>query len=252
MERYLLHAVDEPMSALDLLADERPSDSPYIERVWHSRSENGGAFTSIASPNWNIVITRLRGQTTLTVRGPETHATPAQGIPEAEFVGIEFRPGTMMPLFPPRMVMDRQDIHLPHASGRTFWLDGAAWQYPDFENVETFVNRLVRGGLLIHDPMVSAFLDGQPVGASLRTVQRRFLQATGLTHTTMSQIRRARYANLLLQQGCPILDVVYEAGYADQPHLTRSLKHFMGQTPAQIIDERLRGPMSFLFKTHPF
>ena len=27
----------------------------------------------------------------------------------------------------------------------------------------------------------------------------------------------------------------YHAGYADQPHLTRSLKRFIGQTPAQIL-----------------
>jgi AraC-like DNA-binding protein len=29
-------------------------------------------------------------------------------------------------------------------------------------------------------------------------------------------------------------DVVYQAGYADQPHLTRSLKRFIGYTPAQL------------------
>jgi AraC-like DNA-binding protein len=30
------------------------------------------------------------------------------------------------------------------------------------------------------------------------------------------------------------LDVARQAGYADQPHLTRSLKRFVGQTPSQI------------------
>jgi methylphosphotriester-DNA--protein-cysteine methyltransferase len=70
---------------------------------------------------------------------------------------------------------------------------------------------------------------------SLRTVQRRFLRATGLTHGAASQIDRARYATTLLKQGASILDTVYEAGYADQPHLTRSLKHYIGQTPAQLI-----------------
>jgi len=63
----------------------------------------------------------------------------------------------------------------------------------------------------------------------------RFLQATGLTHKTIRQIERAKHALVLLQQGVPILDVVYQAGYFDQPHLTRSLKHLLGQTPAQII-----------------
>jgi AraC-like DNA-binding protein len=31
---------------------------------------------------------------------------------------------------------------------------------------------------------------------------------------------------------------VYQAGYADQSHMTRSLKHFIGYTPAQIAQIR--------------
>jgi hypothetical protein len=31
------------------------------------------------------------------------------------------------------------------------------------------------------------------------------------------------------------LETLWQAGYADQPHLTRSLKRFVGQTPAQIV-----------------
>lgn len=52
----------------------------------------------------------------------------------------------------------------------------------------------------------------------------------------MRQIERARYATTLLQQGLSIPDVVYDAGYFDQPHLTRSLKRYIGQTPAQLAD----------------
>jgi AraC-like DNA-binding protein len=242
------------LQSIDFRAEERPSDSPFIERVWHSRSDeySGTPFTSMAETHWSMVVSKIRGRTTITVRGPEIRATPAYSPPEAEFFGIMFKPGTLMPLFPARMVMDRQDINLPGAASQSFWLNGAAWQYPDFENAETFVNRLARDGLLIHDPIVSAVLQGQPVGASLRTVQRRFLQATGLTYNTISQIKRARYATMLLKQGIPILDVVYEASYADQPHLTRSLKQYTGQTPAQITAESQRGPLSFLFKTFPY
>jgi AraC-like DNA-binding protein len=72
---------------------------------------------------------------------------------------------------------------------------------------------------------------------SLRTIQRRFLHATGLTRGTFEQIERARQAVTFLEQGLSIADAVYQVGYADQPHLTRSLKRFIGQTPAQIIRE---------------
>jgi AraC-like DNA-binding protein len=70
---------------------------------------------------------------------------------------------------------------------------------------------------------------------SLRTVQRRFLRATGLTRGTFEQIKRAQQAATLLQKGISIADAIFQAGYTDQPHLTRSLKHFVGHTPGQIL-----------------
>lgn len=61
------------------------------------------------------------------------------------------------------------------------------------------------------------------------------MRATGLTQSAILQIECARRAMNLLQQGLSLLDTVEQAGYADQPHLTRSLKRFIGQTPAQLI-----------------
>ncbi len=238
---------------MDLTCDERLSDSLFVQRIWHSNSENGGAFTSMAEPHWSIVVTQLGGKKMVTVRGPETRATPAFSPADAEFFGIHFKPSVIMPLMPPIKVKDRNDITLPDAGSQSFWLDGSAWEIPDYENADTFVGWLVREGLLIHDPVVEAVLSGTPIQTlSLRTVQRRFLSATGMTYGTINQICRARHALALLKQKVPILDVVEQANYADQPHLTRSLRQFTAQTPAQILSSEQREPLSFLFKTLPF
>jgi methylphosphotriester-DNA--protein-cysteine methyltransferase len=109
----------------------------------------------------------------------------------------------------------------------------------------------VRDDLLVREPIVQAALQDQLKDLSLRTAQRHFLRTTGLTHSTVRQIERARYATTILQQGLPILDVVFEAGYFDQPHLTRSLKHYIGQTPAQVMDRHSSQQLSFLYKTAP-
>jgi methylphosphotriester-DNA--protein-cysteine methyltransferase len=114
-------------------------------------------------------------------------------------------------------------------------LHGSAWEFPTFENADTFVNRLVGEGLLAHEPLVESVLQGQTKELSVRSVQRRFLRATGVTHKAIYQIQRARYAMTLLQQGHSILDTVEQAGYYDQPHLTRSFKQLIGQTPAEIL-----------------
>lgn len=215
--------------------EERPSDSPFVKTIWRTHSERTGTFLSQAASHWEMVVTCHEGKTTFTVRGPETHATPidVQWM-DGEFFGIVFQLGTFMPHLPPGQVMDRRDANLPEATRTSFWLYGSVWQFPDYENADTFVDRLVRDGLLVRDEIVDAVLQGHPRALSLRSVQYRFLRATGLTYSTILQIERARQAAALLEQGRSIPDVVYEAGYFDQPHLTRSLKRFMGQTPAQI------------------
>ncbi len=101
----------------------------------------------------------------------------------------------------------------------------------------------------MREPVVNAALQGQLNALSLRSIQRRFVRATGVANRTIYQIERARYATILLKQGVSILDTVQAAGYADQPHLTRSLKHLIGQTPAQIIDKSNPQQLSYLFKT---
>jgi hypothetical protein len=53
----------------------------------------------------------------------------------------------------------------------------------------------------------------------------------------------------LLREGVSIFDVVVGAGYFDQAHLTRSLKHFIGETPAKIIQGEKQ--LSFLYNTNP-
>ena len=230
-----------------LIFDDRPSDSPFVERVWHCRSERADTFRSIAEARWEMVVTRLYGETILTVRGPETNAAMIDCPAEGEWIGIRFKLGTFMPQLPVKHLLDRKDVNLPQATRRSFRLNGSSWEYPDFENAETFVNRLVHDGLIAIDSSVDAALQGHTKGLSLRSVQRHFLRTTGMTHGTIRQIERARHATNLLKQGVSILDTVHEAGYFDHAHLTRSLTHFIGQTPTQIIEAKEQ--LSFLYKT---
>lgn len=234
---------------MDLTCDERPSASRYIETIWRSQSEHAGAFISMAEIHAGIVVMKHRGKVTLTVRGPETKATPAYNPAEAEFVGILFKPGVFMPDLPPGMLLDRRDLNLPAATSRSFWLHGSAWEYPNYDNADTFVDRLVHEGLLVYDPIVREALMGQLGETSLRTVQRRFLQSAGVKRGTLDQIQRARQAVAMLKQGTSILDTVAQAGYFDQPHLTRSLRRFAGLTPTQVMDPGRPQQLSFLYKT---
>jgi AraC-like DNA-binding protein len=232
-----------------IVFEDRASDSPLVERVWRCRSERAGRFLSVASPNWEMAVTRLRGQVTLTVRGPETKPTWADCPADGEWLGIRFKLGTFMRDLPVTALIDRQDVNLPTVSGDTFWLDGARWTFPNFDDAEAFVARLAQGGLVQRDTAVEATLQGDPHALAPRTAQRRIARATGMTHTLLRQIERARYATTLLKSGAAIADAVHEAGFFDQAHLTRAVRRLIGQTPAKIAraDEQL----SFLYNTTP-
>ena len=180
-----------------------------------------------------MVVTRQPGAARLTVRGPETKATTVPIPEDAEFFGIQFRLGAYMPRLLPGELVDRA-LTLPAATMTSCWLNGSAWELPGPDNADAFVDRLVRDGLLAHDPVVSAALQGDVGGLSTRSVERRVSRATGLTRGVISQIRRAETAVELLARGVPAAVAADQAGYADQPHLGRSLKRFVGLTPAQI------------------
>jgi hypothetical protein len=229
--------------------EERFSDSPFVERIWRAQTERTGPFLSIATSHWEMVVSKYHGNTTVTVRGPETKVTPVEvTFTGGEYFGIIFKHGAVLPYLPVEAIVDG-DVDLPDASSKSFWLNGFAWQFPTYENADTFVDRLVREDLLARDPIVQSALRGEPQELSPRSVQRHFMQATGLTHGTLRQIERARQATILLQEGVSILDTVDMLGYADQAHLTRSLKYFIGQTPTQIISKIEPVQMSLLFKT---
>jgi AraC-like DNA-binding protein len=233
---------------MTFVLDARETTSPFVQEIWRARSECAGTFVSVAASHWELVVSRYMGATTLTVRGPETVATPLAYTAGGEWCGIRFKPGTFLSLFPAGALVDRA-VTLPAAGDHTFWLHGAAWPLPEYDHADAFVDRLVRDGLLVRDQVVADAVAGRLPDISVRSVQRRFRQITGLTPGTVRQIERARHAHALLQRGAPILDVVYEAGYYDQAHMTRALKRWLGQTPGQISAGRPHDGPSLSYKT---
>jgi len=218
---------------MSFVVEHRASDAPCVESVMHGRTVGDGLTIRPAESHWHLVVTRYHGQTRALVVGPLTAAGQLAYGGDAEILWIKFRLGAFMPHLPLTRLRDTE-TELPGATGQKFWLKSSTWQLPDFENADTFVSRLMREGVLTWDPLISAALQHQAVGISPRTVRHRFLQATGLSQNQIYQLSRAQRAEQLLRQGVSILDTVAEAGYADQPHLTRALRQWIGFTPAEL------------------
>lgn len=219
---------------MTLLVEQRLSDSPYIDTIMQGQAVSAGSAIRPAEVCWHMVFVRAQGNLHPLLVGPWSTAGVANWQKGGEILWIKFKPGVFMPHLSFDHLLDRE-TKLPEGTGQSFWLKSQTWQWPAYENVETFVNRLVHDEILVCDPVVHTVLQEQPHDLAPRTIRHRFQRATGFSPKQIQQMVRAQQAAVLLQQGVSILDTVYEAGYYDQPHLTRALRQWVGYTPAQLF-----------------
>jgi hypothetical protein len=213
----------------------RESGSPWVDSVWTCTSDRVTSMTSVAGVRWGLVFWEQAGRAFAGVTGPETR-TGTVPVPEgALFTGIEFAVGTSLRALPTAALVDG-GIELPDTAGRSFRLDGTRWETPGPDDAETLVERLVRAGVVVRDPLVADVLRGHRPDVSGRTVERRFRAAIGLTRGAVRQIERARVAAELLAAGDQVADVVTKLDYFDEPHLARALRSYVGRTAGQLRD----------------
>ena len=230
-------------------SEDRPSDSRYIQRVWRGRASGTETMTSIATSNWELVFWQEAGVMHAAARGPETTASTADLTGDSTSFGITLAHGASMPHLPVSGIVDG-GVESVYATERSFVLAGEEWELPSFDNAEQFVEKLVRAGVLVRDPLVDEVVWGGAARVGSRSVQRRVADATGLTQGAIRQIDRAREAAILIGAGMPALDVVHRLGYYDQPHLARALQRFIGRTATQLQNpQRAPDPLSLLYKS---
>jgi hypothetical protein len=217
-----------------LRLETRASDSAWVESVWTCTSDRVSEMTSVAGVTWGLVFWEQDGSTYVSISGPGTSSGPAP-VPEgARFVGIEFAVGTSLRCMPTPSLVDGGIEKLPDVPRRSFQLDACTWETPSADDAEALVERLVRYGAVVRDPLVAELRRGGRPAVSARTVERRFREATGLTQGAVRQIERARTASGLLAAGVTPADVVTRLDYFDEPHLARALRRFIGRTARQL------------------
>ena len=138
-----------------------------------------------------------------------------------------------MPLMPGE-VMRNEGVVLDGFGRGDFWIGTDVREIPTLENVDVFVDRLVRDGIVESNDVVASIIDGHPKAMSERTMQRHFLKTTGLTYKHFTLIQRAQKAVTLLRMGQKAADVAFALGYSDQAHMINSLRQIMGQTAGEI------------------
>ena len=215
----------------------RSADSPFVQAVtrWVIEADDRGK--AVPDGCWDLVIIKQPGQTNILLTGQTTRAVPLRFTPGDELLTISFKASAFLSFISSESLLDR-GLPLPQARGG-FQLGSQLFETPTFENVEEFVRQLVKKEQLHQDKTVDELLMGHPQAYSLRSIQRRFLRATGMSPHYFYQIQRARKAAALLQAGKPAIEVAGETNYADQAHMSRSLKHILGYTPTEVSKLKL-------------
>lgn len=220
---------------MGLVFDAVAGELPLVQRVWSARCDAATSFSSAAKASSMMAFARSGDRVTVHVRGPETRATQLTCPEGWEFFGVELRIGAYLPLFPPSDLADLNDALLPTSSRDRILLDNRDWEMPTEQNVDVFVARLVRAGLLSFDPLVDEIRHGErPRGLSERAAQLRFRRAVGTSRRKLASIEQAQRAAQLLGAGGSIADAVAGGGYYDQPQLTRAMRWATGHTPGEL------------------
>jgi AraC-like DNA-binding protein len=226
-------ALDVRAGASMITRESRASDSPLVERITRVVYDARTQEWSTPDGCWDIVILRRRGATTVLQTGLISRPVLLENDAGDSYLSISFKPGVFAPSTPGSMMVDRGLVR-PLVTARAFGMESERFEIPTFDNAEGLVDRLVRRGRLARDELVETAAQGQARAISPRSMQRHFLAALGMTPKQFAQIKRACHAVDLLRRGVAPAVVALDAGYSDQPHLTRSLRAIMGQTPGEL------------------
>lgn len=238
-----------------------PSLAPWIACYWEFSARAGAPPVHHVPPDGcTSLLIPLGGPFagTLFYTGPWLEPLAVPVSPGARFVGIRLRPGATEALLqaPVASLFNASRPATAHGSTRGAQLQAAlrppVMSGADLDGVSHAFDRFWLGelpGLHSPDDMVSRAVDAlveskgeQPiaavatrVGASERTLLRRFRAATALTPKQFARIRR------LLSAAWHAVDgeerwgrIAALAGYADQPHLHHDMKALIGLRPEEL------------------
>ncbi|MGW8483963.1 helix-turn-helix domain-containing protein [Microbacterium sp. NPDC055903] len=217
--------------------EERRPDSPVVECLWQARAVKDERYLVAAVEYWDLWFARSAlGEMSAGMAGPTLgHRWIRSTVGEHSW-GVQLRAHVSVPGVRKQLLLGGEE-HLAVENGRVV-IAGHDVPFPEFADLEVFVDRLLELDVLRSDDDVRRMLTGDEAGYSERHRQRRVRAVTGLTRKQIEQLSRARDAFELLLQGVAPSECAARCGFADQAHLTRSLSAFHGQTPAQVLSAR--------------
>lgn len=240
-----------------------PKASRRVEAYWSYASEREGRSLILPDGRCDIMLRFRHGccvAPNLQITGPSTKAYIVEFEAGDRWIGVRFRPESAgilwgheigravnlvlhgdaaLKLVPHLSRLKAHDLSLAHL---TEVLESSGLLDDRRSNIDRLPQALdilhASGGRVRIDELAAM------VGCSSRHLNRLFHTNIGIHAKTYGQIAQFHRAlRLISHQGLSITDAAYEAGYADQAHLTRKFRQFGGFTPKNIPDEVANFPI---------
>jgi AraC-like DNA-binding protein len=197
-----------------------------VDLVWN------GADVIVAGPATRAIVPRLpNGGVKLGVRFRVGAAGAALGLPAGEL--LDSSP-TLGEVWADADELVERVREAPAPSARIRVLTDAV-----AERLARSVapDPLVRAAVLdVARPRTRVAAVGERLGISERQLRRRFETAVGYPPKTLARVLRLqRFLGLAERDGADIARLAAEAGYADQPHLTRDCAELAGLPAAALL-----------------
>jgi hypothetical protein len=220
------------MNKTELNWRERTSDLESIASVWSCNASEITPRTVLADPGVSIILVKSKDSAKIVLRGPETKPRNEHYMPGYIWTGIRLRPGMHLKNFPAQQYLDCSRSLSSDRHGR-FQFEGTWLQFPDFNNAERLVKQMYDLGYISGKVLNNQEFPRQ--GMSSKSYSRFIKRNTGLSPYKLHQLQRITAAFHLLRLGMPAAAVASELGFADQAHLHRAAKQFLGHTPKELL-----------------
>lgn len=211
----------------------RDSSHRWINSVWRFSFHDNGLYPATPDGCWRLFQLETPGSAPRVVivgqravRVDVPHLAGERVVAIAIAGHVHFADETEPPT--------GAEVRFMPVHGGEFEVKGLRLPLPSFDNAEDIVERMAVTGVLRSNHVVARALNDASVALPQRTLQHHFKRTTGISQKDFRQIRRAQEAVRRLKIGGSGADVAADLGYADQPHMIKSIKKIMGFLPSDL------------------
>jgi len=232
-----------------------PALDESVACVWAAQiGADGDRHVQRVIPDGCIDLVFCEGE--LIIAGPDTESVELEVVPNRSYVGLRFRPGRA-PAFlrvPASELLDQRIAAAEVLGARATALSDSLASASSLRVAAAVLEKTVTSWL--HDAQPSDALVARAcvelqtpradwsvstlaaqLGVSERQLRRRFQHAVGYGPKLFERVSRLRRFIHAASSPHPggLAALAAEAGYADQPHLTRECRELTALTPAQLL-----------------